>query len=71
LRAFEATPPWTSPERSRLAPPPTVANIKGVSAQRDSTEQTLIYLLSDNNFFILQRSLLIIFERRNGQDDED
>jgi hypothetical protein len=56
------------PEIARLAPPITVDNMEGIAARRDSAGGTLIYLVSDDNFSILQRSLLLMFELRQEAD---
>jgi len=50
------------PELARIAPPLTVDNLEGVAARRDSAGRTLIYLLSDDNYSVLQRTLLLMFE---------
>ncbi len=44
-----------------LRPPLTVDNLEGVAARRSAAGETLIYLLSDDNFNPLQRSLLLLF----------
>ena len=53
-------------ELARLAPPLTVDNMEGISARQDSAGRTLIYLLSDDNYSVLQRTLLLMFELRDG-----
>jgi hypothetical protein len=45
-----------------LAPPITVDNMEGISARRGEHGETLIYLLSDDNFSGFQRTLLLMFE---------
>ena len=50
------------PELARLAPPLTVDNMEGIAVRRDSAGRTLIYLISDDNFSVLQRTLLMMFE---------
>ena len=50
------------PELARLAPPLAVDNMEGIAVRRDSAERTLIYLISDDNFSVLQRTLLLMFE---------
>ena len=50
------------PELARLAPPLTVDNMEGIAARRDNAGRTLVYLLSDDNFSVLQRTLLLMFE---------
>ena len=44
-----------------LSPPLTVDNLEGVAARRTAAGETLIYLVSDDNFNPLQRSLLLMF----------
>lgn len=44
-----------------LRPPLTVDNMEGVAARRGPAGETLIYLLSDDNFNGLQRTLLLMF----------
>lgn len=53
-------------ELARLAPPLTVDNMEGISARQDRAGRTLIYLISDDNFSVLQRTLLLMFELRDG-----
>lgn len=48
-------------EVARLAPPFTVDNMEGIAARTESGRQ-FIYLVSDNNFNPLQRTLLMKFE---------
>jgi hypothetical protein len=49
-------------EIARLVPPVTVDNMEGIAVRRDAAGHTLIYLISDDNFSILQRTLLLMFE---------
>jgi len=53
-------------EIARLQLPLTVDNFEGIAARRDASAngrgRTLIYLISDDNFNPLQRTLLMIFE---------
>ncbi len=44
-----------------LHPPLTVDNLEGVAVRRTAVGETLIYLVSDDNFSPLQRSLLLMF----------
>ena len=44
-----------------LRPPLTVDNLEGVAARRGESGETLIYLVSDDNFNRLQRTLLLMF----------
>ena len=46
---------------ARFAPPLTVDNYEGVAVTRDADGATLIYILSDDNFNFLQRTLLLLF----------
>ena len=47
---------------AELRPPFTVDNLEGASARRDAAGRTLIYLISDDNFSPLQKTLLLMFE---------
>jgi len=49
-------------ELARLGPPLSVDNMEGVAARRDAAGRTLVYLISDDNFSRLQRTLLMMFE---------
>lgn len=44
-----------------LEPPVSLDNIEGVAARRSDMGETLIYLISDDNFNPLQRTLLLLF----------
>ena len=46
---------------ARFAPPFTVDNFEGVAVARDRDGTTLVYILSDDNFHFLQRTLLLLF----------
>ena len=48
-------------EIARLLPPLTIDNMEGVSVRRNERGETLIYLVSDDNFSIVQRTLLLMF----------
>jgi hypothetical protein len=48
-------------EIAEIRLPLTVDNMEGVAARRGSAGETLIYLLSDDNFSPLQRTLLMLF----------
>jgi hypothetical protein len=41
---------------------PLAENFEGVAARRDAKGRTLIYMVSDDNFTVLQRTLLVMFE---------
>ena len=47
---------------AEMLPPVTVDNFEGVAARRGDDGETLIYVLSDDNFNPLQRTLLLMFE---------
>ncbi len=44
-----------------LRPPLTLDNMEGVAARRNAAGETLLYLISDDNFHPLQRTLLLVF----------
>ena len=46
---------------AHFAPPFTVENFEGVAAVTDEDGSVLVYLLSDDNFNIFQRTLLLLF----------
>lgn len=48
---------------AELRPPLTMDNMEGIAARRDlGSGRTLIYMISDDNFNPLQRTLLLMFE---------
>jgi hypothetical protein len=48
---------------AELRPPLTVDNMEGLAARREAaTGKTLIYMISDDNYSITQRTLLLMFE---------
>ncbi len=49
-------------ELAHLSGTLTIDNFEGISARRGENGETLIYLLSDDNFSSLQRTLLVMFE---------
>ena len=49
-------------ELAFLASPYTVDNLEGISAVKGRHGETLLFLMSDNNFSSLQRNLLLMFE---------
>ena len=51
-------------EIARLQPPLNVDNMEGIAVRRNGAGGTLIYLLSDDNYSVLQRTLLLMFELR-------
>lgn len=49
-------------ELALIEPPLTLDNFEGITARRGPEGQTFIYVLSDDNYFFLQRTLLLSFE---------
>jgi len=49
---------------AELAPPVTLDNMEGIAATRGPAGETLVYLISDDNFNALQRTLLLLFALR-------
>jgi hypothetical protein len=49
-------------ELARLASPYAVDNLEGVSVTRGARGETLLWLMSDDNFNPLQRNILLLFE---------
>lgn len=49
-------------ELARLATPYAVDNLEGISATRGPRGETLLWLISDDNFNPLQRTILLLFE---------
>lgn len=45
----------------QIQPPLTVDNFEGLAARRSASGETLVYLLSDDNFSANQRTLLLMF----------
>ena len=39
----------------------TIDNFEGISARRNERGETLVYIVSDDNFSPLQRSLLVMY----------
>lgn len=48
-------------EVARLLPPLTIDNMEAVDVVQNERGETLVYLLSDDNFSIIQRTLLLMF----------
>lgn len=46
---------------ANLSDPLTIDNFEGISARRDASGNTLIYIVSDDNFSAIQRTLLMMF----------
>ncbi|MCC7260559.1 MAG: esterase-like activity of phytase family protein [Alphaproteobacteria bacterium] len=57
---------WTlTKERiAELVPPVSVDNMEGISVRQDKAGNTLIYLISDDNYRLWQRTLLTMFRYR-------
>jgi hypothetical protein len=49
-------------EIALMVPPVSVDNMEGIAARRGEHGETLLYLVSDNNFSGFQRTLLMMFE---------
>lgn len=49
-------------ELAHLSNPLTLDNFEGIGARRGENGETLIYLVSDDNFSSIQRTLLVMFE---------
>jgi hypothetical protein len=49
-------------ELARLASPVAVDNLEGIAATKGTRGETLLWLISDDNFNPLQRNLLLLFE---------
>ena len=49
-------------ELARLASPYAVDNLEGIAATRGPRGETLVWLISDDNFNPLQRNILLLFE---------
>jgi hypothetical protein len=47
---------------AEFLPPVTVDNFEGVAVRRGEDGETLVYVLSDDNFNPDQRTLLLMFE---------
>jgi hypothetical protein len=55
-----------SREIARLERPLTIDNFEGIAARRGPAGETWIYLVSDDNYQVLQRTLLMKFELIGG-----
>jgi hypothetical protein len=53
-----------SEEVAIIDPPLTTENFEGIATRRGRGGETLIYLISDNNFLFVQRTLLMMFALR-------
>lgn len=65
LAADASRQPLAPQELAFLKPPLTLDNFEAVDARLGPQGETLIYLLSDDNFSFWQRSLLLLFELNN------
>ena len=45
-----------------MRPPLTIDNFEGIFLRRGPKGETLVYLVSDDNFSAIQRTLLVMFE---------
>lgn len=61
-KAFDAGNKVTTQELAYLAPPLSVDNMEGIAVRKGDAGETLVYLVSDNNFSGYQRTLLMMFE---------
>mgnify|MGYP002640750841 CR=1 FL=1 len=59
--AFRAGASITPREIARFDFPVVVDNFEGISARRSKSGETLVYIVSDDNFNPLQRTLLLMF----------
>jgi hypothetical protein len=48
-------------ELAELSPPLVADNFEGIAVRRGKDRETLIYIVSDDNFYDLQRTLLLMF----------
>jgi hypothetical protein len=56
------------PELIHLGSPYTVDNMEGLSIRTGANGETLLYIVSDDNFNPLQRTLLMMFELKSEQE---
>jgi hypothetical protein len=49
-------------ELAQIVPPVSVDNMEGIAARKGENGETILYIVSDNNFNRLQRTLLMVFE---------
>lgn len=61
---FSAGALWKGREIARFEPPIITENFEGI-AVKETPEEVLIWLLSDDNFFFKQRTLLLKFRLKN------
>jgi hypothetical protein len=48
-------------EIARLLPPLSIDNMEGLAVRQNEQGETLIYMISDDNFNVVQRNLLLMF----------
>lgn len=60
--AFDPGNKITTQELGYLAPPLSVDNMEGIAVRKGDARETLVYLVSDNNYSGYQRTLLMMFE---------
>jgi len=60
-RALDAENVLEPEELAHLSFPLTIDNFEGIAARRDAAGDTLIYIVSDDNFSAAQRTLLFMF----------
>lgn len=58
----------TAPEIARFEFPVIVDNFEGIAARQSNSGETLVYILSDDNYNPLQRTLLLMFAFTAPQD---
>jgi hypothetical protein len=64
---LSAVVPGTALQGDEIAvidPPLTTENFEGMAARRSAAGETLVYLIADNNFLFVQRTLLMMFALR-------
>ena len=49
-------------ELIQILSPLTIDNMEGLAVRRDNSGRTIIYLISDDNYSMFQRTLLLVFE---------
>lgn len=60
--AFDPGNEITTQELAYLAPPLSVDNMEGIAVRNGAAGETLVYLVSDNNYSGYQRTLLMMFD---------
>lgn len=54
----------TGQEIGRLDVPMNVENFEGIDVRQTADGRLMVYIIADNNFFVLQRTLMMMFEWR-------